>query len=161
MIGHLQSRKAPIVAEHFDMLQSLDRRDLAEKLQTRAAGFGRRLPVLLEFNTGGEESKSGWNAVDENNWPHLLEDVRQIAALPNLELRGLMTMPPLFETPEEARPFFVRLRRLRDFIQSQIAEVDLRELSMGTSADYEIAVQEGATLVRIGTAILGQRPPRG
>jgi hypothetical protein len=161
MIGHLQSRKAPIVAEHFDMIQSLDRRDLAEKLQARAAGFGRRLPVLLEFNTGGEESKSGWDAVDEKVWPHLLEDVRQIAALPNLELRGLMTMPPLFETPEAVRPFFVRLRRLRDFIQSELADVDLRELSMGTSADYEIAVQEGATLVRIGTAIVGQRPPRG
>jgi hypothetical protein len=161
MIGHLQSRKAPIVAEHFDMLQSLDRRDLAEKLQARAAGFGRRLPVLLEFNTGGEESKSGWDAVDDKFWPNLLDDVRQIAALPNLELRGLMTMPPLFESPEAVRPYFVRLRRLRDFIQSNISEVDLTELSMGTSADFEIAVQEGATLVRIGTAILGQRPPRG
>jgi pyridoxal phosphate enzyme (YggS family) len=161
MIGHLQSRKAPIVAEHFDMLQSLDRFDLAEKLQARAAGFGRRLPVLLEFNTGGEESKSGWDAVDETRWPDLLEDVRRIAAMPNLELRGLMTMPPLFETPEDARPFFVRLRQLRDYFQAEIADADWRELSMGTSADFEIAVQEGATLVRIGTAILGQRPPRG
>ena len=160
MIGHLQSRKAPIVVEHFDMLQSLDRLDLAQKLQARAAAIGRRLPVLLEFNTGGEESKSGWNAAEEAAWPGLLAEIRQVAALPNLELRGLMTMPPLFEEAEEARPFFSRLRRLRDFLTAEIAGVDLRELSMGTSADFEVGVQEGATLVRVGTAILGARPPR-
>jgi PLP dependent protein len=81
--------------------------------------------------------------------------------MPNLELRGLMTMPPLFDTPEDARPFFARLRQLRDFFQAEIADAGWGDLSMGTSADFEIAVQEGATLVRIGTAILGQRPPRG
>lgn len=160
MIGHLQSRKAPIVAEYFDMFQSLDRVDLAEKLQARTFGFGRRLPVLLEFNTGGEVSKSGWDAVNEKNWPNLLGEVRKIAAMPNLELCGLMSMPPLFEAPEKSRPFFDRLRRLRDFFQVEIPEVDLRELSMGTSSDFEAAVLEGGTLVRIGTAILGPRPAR-
>lgn len=158
MIGHLQSRKAPIVVEHFDMLQSLDRLDLALKLQARAAGVGRQLPVLLEFNTGGEESKSGWNAADERCWPELLGVVRSIAALPNLEMRGLMTMPPWFEDPENARPFFIRLRLLRDYFQTNLPDIRLDQLSMGTSVDFEVAIEEGATLVRIGTAILGARP---
>jgi PLP dependent protein len=160
MIGHLQSRKAAIVAEHFDMFQSLDSLDLAVKIQNRSAGFGRRLPVLLEFNTGGEVSKSGWDAVDELRWPDLLPDVRRVAAMPNLEIRGLMTMPPLVEQPEQARPYFDRLRRLRDFIQVEVDGIQLYELSMGTSTDFESAVLEGATLVRIGTAILGTRPAR-
>jgi pyridoxal phosphate enzyme (YggS family) len=160
MIGHLQSRKAAIVAEHFDFYQSLDRLEIAQKLNQLLADRNRRLPVLLEFNTGGEESKSGWDAAQESNWGDLLQTVQQIARLPQLEIRGLMTMPPLSEDPELARPFFVRLRRLRDFFQDQIPALNFSELSMGTSSDFEIGVQEGATMVRIGTAILGPRPPR-
>lgn len=160
MIGHLQSRKAAIIAEHFDFYQSLDRVEIAQKLNQQLSERGRRLPVLLEFNTGGEESKSGWDAAQDENWESLLDTVRKIAKLPNLEIRGLMTMPPLVDAPEMARPYFARLRRLRDYFQTEIPELSLSELSMGTSSDFEIGVQEGATMVRIGTAILGPRPAR-
>jgi pyridoxal phosphate enzyme (YggS family) len=157
MIGHLQSRKTAIVAEHFDFFQSLDRIEIAQKLDQKLSGFGRKLPVLLEFNTGGEESKSGWEAAQQKDWERLLIPLQQIAQLPNLEIRGLMTMPPLMQHPEHARPFFARLRCLRDYFQAEIPSLSLSELSMGTSSDFEVAVQEGATMVRIGTAILGPR----
>lgn len=160
MIGHVQSRKAGIVADHFDMLQSLDSLRLAEKLERQLSAAGRALPVLLEFNVGGEESKTGWNAADEASWDALLPEVEAILGLPHLAVRGLMTMPPLFENPEEARPFFTKLRRLGDFFSRRFATERFCEYSMGTSADFEAAVQEGATYVRIGTAILGPRPPR-
>jgi len=161
IIGHVQSRKARLVAEHFALFQSLDSRKLAERVDRLAAEFQRVLPVLLEFNVGGEESKSGWNASDETRWTDLLNDVNAVASLPHLRVRGLMTMPPLFADPEAARPYFQRLRRLRDFLAGHVSQVEWRELSMGTSADYTIAVEEGATLVRIGQAILGERPRRG
>jgi pyridoxal phosphate enzyme (YggS family) len=161
MIGHVQSRKARLVAEHFTLFQSLDSLKLAERTDAFAAEFKRKLPVLLEFNVGGEESKTGWGAADDTRWKDLLDEVRAICALEHLQVRGLMTMPPLFENPEEACPYFQRLRRLRDFLAGQIPQVEWRELSMGTSADYAIAVEEGATLVRVGQAILGQRPRRG
>jgi len=157
MIGHLQGRKARIVAEHFQFFQSLDRIEIAEKLNQQLAPFGRRLMVLLEFNTGGETSKSGWDATREQNWEALIPDIRRIRSLPNLEIRGLMTMPPLLNPAEQVRPYFSRLARLRDFLAGELPDLDLCELSMGTSADFEIGVQEGATLVRVGTAILGPR----
>jgi PLP dependent protein len=157
MIGHLQSRKAKIVAEHFHFFQSLDRIEIAQKLNQQLSVTNRRLPVLLEFNTAGEASKSGWDASREQDWETLLPDIRILRDLPHLEIRGLMTMPPLLEDPEQVRPYFSRLSRLRDFITGEIPDLNLRELSMGTSADYEIGVQEGATLVRVGTAILGPR----
>lgn len=159
MIGHVQSRKSAIVAQHFDMLHSLDSLRLAERLD-RQTGELRprfRLPVLLEMNVGGEESKHGWAAHQESAWESLLSDVERILALPNLRVRGLMTMPPLFDDPEESRPFFVKLRRLQDYLQRRYPQAEWVELSMGTSADYPAAIQEGATLVRIGRAILGPR----
>ena len=160
MIGHLQSRKSGIVAEHFHMLQSLDSLRLAERLDRQLGDMRpeKRLPVLLEFNVGGEESKQGWSAQDENTWDALRPDVEHVLQLKHLEVRGVMTMPPWFENPEESRPFFVRLRRLQAFLQNHFPQEDFRELSMGTSVDYQTAVQEGATLVRIGQAILGARP---
>jgi pyridoxal phosphate enzyme (YggS family) len=161
IIGHVQSRKARLVAEHFALFQSLDSLKLAERVNGFAAEFKRVLPVLLEFNVGGEESKSGWDASDESHWMDLLKDINAIALLPHLQIRGLMTMPPLFPDPEMARPAFQRLRRLRDFFAKHIPQVDWRELSMGTSADYAVAVEEGATFVRVGQAILGQRPHPG
>ena len=167
MIGHVQSRKANLVAEHFALFHSLDSLKLAQRVDRFAAEFNRKLPVLLEFNVGGEESKHGWPAFDESRWPDLLADVNVIAALPNLQVCGLMTMPPLFDPsaslrtgPSAARPYFERLRRLRDFLSEQ-TYIELNELSMGTSADYTVAVEEGATLVRIGQAILGPRPGYG
>jgi len=160
MIGHLQSRKADIVARHFDYYQSLDRLEIADKMNRLLSQQNRVLPVLLEFNTAAEETKSGWDASQETLWNNLLAPVRQIIQLPHLEIRGLMAMPPMSADPEQTRPYFARLRRLRDFLQSNLPDLNLAELSMGTSSDFEIAVQEGSTIVRIGTAILGPRPRR-
>jgi PLP dependent protein len=160
MIGHVQSRKARLVIEHFDLLQSLDSLKLAERLNRMAQEDGRVLQVMLEFNVGGEQSKFGWPAAQEKDWPSLYPVVETILSLENLRMRGLMTMPPLETDPEDARIYFRTLRLLRDHLADRYPDADWRELSMGTSADYEVAVQEGATLVRIGTAILGPRPDR-
>lgn len=157
MIGHLQGRKARIVSEHFHLFQALDRVEIAEKLNQQLAILHRRMPVLLEFNTGGETSKSGWDAALEQDWEKLLPDIRHIRTLPYLEIRGLMTMPPLLEPPDLVRPYFMRLRKLRDFISAEMPDLNLSDLSMGTSSDFQIGIQEGATLVRIGTAIVGPR----
>ena len=157
MIGHVQSRKARLVADHFALLHSLDSLKLAQRLDRFAAEGNRTLPVLIELNVGGEESKSGWDAADESHWAALLPDVGAIVDLPHLRVQGLMTMPPLGTEPEESRRFFQRLRRLRDHLASQFPQADWRELSMGTSMDFTVAVEEGATLVRVGTAIVGAR----
>ncbi len=160
MIGHVQSRKARLVIEHFDLLQSLDSLKLAERLNRMAQEAGRVLPVMLECNVGGEESKYGWPAAREKDWPALYPVIEAIAGLQNLRIRGLMTMPPLETDPEDARVYFRTLRLLRDHLAARYPRADWDELSMGTSADYEVAVQEGATLVRVGTAIVGPRPDR-
>ncbi len=157
MIGHVQSRKARLVAEHFELLHSLDSLKLAQRLSRFAAEGGRVLPVLLEFNVGGEESKSGWDASNDTLWDVFLSEVQSILDLPNLKVHGLMTMPPLETDPEDSRRFFQRLRLLRDHLASAFPQGDWHELSMGTSADYTVAVEEGATLVRVGTAIVGAR----
>lgn len=157
MIGHVQSRKARLVAEHYELLHSLDSLKLARRLDRFAAEQRRVLPVLLEFNVGGEESKAGWDASDVSLWNLFIPDVESILELPNLSVRGLMTMPPLETDPDDARRFFQRLRLLRDHLASAFPQADWRELSMGTSADYAVAVEVGATLVRVGTAIVGAR----
>ena len=158
MIGHVQSRKAQVVAQHFDLIHSLDSVKLAERLNRSSADIGRSLPVLLEFNVSGEKSKHGWSAADESQWGDLLADVNEVAALTHIKVRGLMTMPPLSTDPEEARRYFQRLGRLRDFFAERVPHAEWHELSMGTSADFPVAVEEGATLVRVGQAILGPRP---
>ena len=160
MIGHVQSRKARLVIEHFDLLHSLDSLKLAERLDRMAQEAGRVLPVMMECNVGGEESKYGWPAAREEDWPALYPVVETILSLENLKVSGLMTMPPLETDTEDARLYFRTLRSLRDHLTARYPQADWRELSMGTSADYEVAVQEGATLVRIGTAIVGPRPDR-
>ncbi len=160
MIGHLQSRKAALVADEFDMLQSLDSLKLAERLERLMVERERVLPVLLEFNVGGEASKYGWQAQDESHWPDLYPDIARLLELKHLSVRGLMTMPPLFDDPEQARPFFASLRRLRDYLAEQFPQATFYELSMGTSADFTAAIQEGATLVRVGRAIVGPRPEK-
>ena len=157
MIGHVQSRKARLVADHFALLHSLDSLKLARRLDRFAAEKGRVLPVLLEFNVGGEKSKGGWDASDESTWGKLHPEVAAIMDLPHLRLQGLMTMPPLESDPQDSRRYFIHLRNLRDHLVSQFPQADWHELSMGTSADYTVAVEEGATLVRVGTAILGAR----
>ncbi len=157
MIGHVQSRKAQLVAENFNFLHSLDSLKLAKRLDRFCGEAKRVLPVLLEFNVGGEESKSGWNAFDEGRWQELLGELNEILLLPNLQVRGLMAMPPIGAVAEDSRQFFVKLKRLQEFLMRQYPQVDFSELSMGTSLDYEVAIEEGATFVRVGTAIVGER----
>jgi pyridoxal phosphate enzyme (YggS family) len=157
MIGHVQSRKVRLVCQHFDWVHSLDSLKLAQRFDRFAAEFGRKIPLLLECNVSGEESKFGWAAWDETRWEGLLPEISQIAGLPNLQLRGLMTLAPFFDDPEPARPYFQRLRRLQEFFTQHIPQASWNELSMGMSGDFTVAIQEGATMVRIGTAILGPR----
>jgi PLP dependent protein len=157
MIGHVQRRKAQEVAEHFAWCDALDSLKLAVRLDRFAGEAGRKLAVLLECNVSGEESKFGFPAWDETRWPELLGEFAQAAALPNLSVQGLMTMPPFFDEPDRVRPFFQRLVRLQSFLSDRLPQARWHELSMGMSGDFETAIQEGATLVRIGTAIMGPR----
>jgi PLP dependent protein len=157
MIGHVQSRKANLVSGRFDLMHSLDNLKLANRLDRFSAEAGRALPVLLEVNVSGEGSKFGYPAWDESQWPALVDEILPISELPNLQIRGLMSMPPFAEQAEESRPYFVRLRGLQEYLSKQVPAADWDELSMGTSVDYTVAIQEGATLVRVGTAIMGQR----
>jgi pyridoxal phosphate enzyme (YggS family) len=158
MIGHVQSRKAKLVSAHYDWLHSLDSIKLARRLDRFSGEVGRKLPVLLEFNVSGEKSKYGWEAWDEKSWSQLVEEISPILEYPNLEVCGLMTMAPFLAEPEQTRPYFQRLHQLKDYFSKHLPGVSWQELSMGMSSDYEIAVQEGATMVRIGTAIMGERP---
>jgi len=153
LIGHLQSNKARRAVELFDAIQSVDSLKLAERLDSIAGELGKRLPVMIEVNLGGERSKSGVPSGE------VLSLCEQTDKFRNLELRGLMAVPPLLEDPREMRPFFRRLRELRDEAKrAGIVGGQFRELSMGMSNDFEIAIEEGATFVRVGTAIFGPRP---
>jgi PLP dependent protein len=149
LIGHLQSNKARRAADLFDRIDSIDGIALATKLDS-AADQARRLPILIEINLAGEKSKSG---VGEN---HLGSMARDLTRLHNLELRGLMTIPPFSDDPERARLYFKRLRELHQQVSRELGR-SLPVLSMGMSHDFEIAVEEGATEVRVGTAIFGER----
>ena len=159
MIGHIQSRKSSEVVRLFDFLHSLDSVRLAQRINAFAIEQKKILPVLLEFNLSGEESKSGWRPGMEENWDELLPDIEAIIYLSNVKVCGLMTMPPYFSNPEEARPYFRKLRHLREFFHRHLPTVEWKDLSMGMSSDYEVAIEEGATWVRIGQAILGSRKP--
>lgn len=149
LIGHLQTNKARAAVDLFDTIHSVDSRRLLDELERRAAAAGRRLPVLLEVNVSGEASKQGLA-------PAEIEAIAvQAAGLPHLRLRGLMTVAPLVTEAEETRPIFRGLRELRDRLRDRHPEWELPDLSMGMTNDYEVAVEEGATLVRIGRAIFG------
>jgi hypothetical protein len=153
LIGHLQSNKAARAAELFSSVDSLDSLRLAERLNEAAARLGKRLDVLIEVNIGGEEAKSGLAP----GAPELLEILQAAPRLPQLNLRGLMTVPPFTDSPEGAGPAFRGLRELRDRLRQQTG-LALPELSMGMSHDFEVAIEEGSTCVRVGTAIFGARP---
>jgi len=157
MIGHVQSRKAELIAANFTMLHSLDSTKLAGRLDRNCGELNRTLPVLVEFNVSGEESKFGFPAWEEKRWSDLNPDIEKILALSHLRVTGLMTMPPFFKDPEQTRPYFQRLRRLQNYLANQYPQSQWHDLSMGTSLDYIAAVQEGATFVRVGQAILGPR----
>lgn len=153
LIGHLQTNKARLARQLFHWVESVDSLRVAEKLDEAAAGSGDRLAVLLQVNLGQEATKFG--AGEEE----LVSLAEQLGRLPTLELRGLMVIPPLFENPEQARPFFRRLRELAAAIASRnLPGVSMQDLSMGMSHDFEVAIEEGATIVRVGTAIFGPRP---
>lgn len=149
-IGGLQTNKAKEAVEWFDVVESVDRMELGQELQKRAEAAGKNLKVMIEVNVGGEAAKHGAKP----------EDAAQLLIALNgmsrLEVRGLMAIPPFREDPEEARPFFRKLREIRDRLEQE-AGAALPELSMGMSHDFPVAVAEGATLVRIGTALFGPR----
>ena len=164
MIGHVQSRKARLVTRGYALLHSLDSVRLARRLDAYLSAQARALDVLLQVNVSGEATKEGWDAYQ---WDMrstlraaLWRDVEAVLALPSLRVRGLMTMAPLAEEPETARPVFAALRALRDALREDFPRADWNELSMGMTDDYPIAIEEGATLVRIGRAIFGARQAR-
>jgi hypothetical protein len=160
MIGHIQSRKARQVVDYFDYVHSVDSLKLAQRLSNQAVDTKGVLPVLLEINVSGEQTKFGFPAWDDSQVPSLLEELARIQLCANLDVRGLMTMAPYGMDPELSRPFFRRLRILSDLSMAGLPGVNLAELSMGMSSDFEIAIQEGATQVRIGEAIMGPRPTK-
>lgn len=157
MIGHIQSGKANRVAALFDYIHSVDRFEIADQLNQAARDLNRVLPALLEFNLSGEKSKYGWQAKDEKNWETLAEGLEPVMRMSNLKINGLMTMAPYYEDQEKARPIFRKLRKLRSFLAERFENQHLSELSMGMSGDYHVAIEEGATILRIGSAIVGPR----
>ena len=161
MVGHIQSRKAQAVVKDFDYIHSVDRLKIAQRLSRFAQETDRKLPGLLECNVSGEESKfgfdlQGWER-DEARKRTFFTAVEEMLVLPGLAIQGLMTMAPFVSDPETVRPVFASLRRLLDMLRERFPSGDWRHLSMGMSDDFEVAVEEGATMVRIGRAIFGAR----
>jgi pyridoxal phosphate enzyme (YggS family) len=151
-IGHLQSNKVRQIAGLVAMIHSVDRLSLAQEISRQWGKLGSCCDILVQVNISGETTKSGTTGSEA------LQLVRDIAGLPHVRIRGLMTMPPFFDDPEAARPFFAELKRLALRIEAEaIPGVAIEELSMGMSGDFEAAIQEGATLVRVGTSIFGAR----
>jgi pyridoxal phosphate enzyme (YggS family) len=161
MIGHIQSRKASDVPPLFSWVHSVDRLKVARRLSESAHASGQRLNALLEINLSGEESKEGYNL---SRWPGdqsqvsvLCQDVEAIAELPGLRIQGLMTMAPWTADAESVRPIFRQLSALRDFLRGRFSALDWPHLSMGMSGDFEVAIEEGATMIRLGTVLFGER----
>jgi pyridoxal phosphate enzyme (YggS family) len=151
MIGHLQSNKAAKVVSSFYCVHSVDSLHLAQTLSRHSDEQGKRLPVLLQINVSGEASKEGLPLAETS------EIARQIVALPSIQVEGLMTIAPLVEDLEEVRPVFRKLRLLRDQLRAELPLCSWQQLSMGMTGDYSVAIEEGATIVRIGRAIFGER----
>jgi len=151
MIGHLQTNKGRDAVELFAMIQSVDSLHLAQELNKRAEQAAKTLPVLLEVNLAGEASKFGYPP------ERLLAELKTLNALPRLEIHGLMTMPPWAPEPERARPYFRQLRELKARGEQALG-APLPHLSMGMTGDFEVAIEEGATIIRVGTALFGERP---
>jgi PLP dependent protein len=151
MIGHLQSNKAGKVVNPFYCVHSVDSLHLAQTLSRRAGEQGKRLPVLLQINVSGEASKEGMPLAGTS------ELARQIVVLPYIQVEGLMTIAPLVEDPEQVRPAFRKLRLVRDQLRAELPVCSWQHLSMGMTGDYSVAIEEGATIVRIGRAIFGER----
>jgi PLP dependent protein len=153
LIGHLQRNKVKFVCDLFELIESVDSLSLAQDIDARAARHGIVMPILIQVNIGDETTKSGIAA------PDTLALVQQVATMPHIALKGLMCVPPIVEVAEHARPYFVELRTLAEQIERErIPNVAMLELSMGMSHDFEVAIEEGATMVRVGSAIFGPRP---
>jgi pyridoxal phosphate enzyme (YggS family) len=151
-VGHLQTNKAKYAVRLFDLIHSVDSLKIARELDRRARGVGTVQKILIQVNVSGEESKSGIDTA------HTLDLVREVSTLENLTVCGLMTMPPYFNSPEKVRPHFRTLKALQiEINKGGDPNLNIAELSMGMSGDFETAIEEGATLVRIGTAIFGER----
>ena len=150
MIGHLQSNKCRDAVQFFDMIESVDSLAIATEINRMAEKSGKTVPILLEVNVAGESSKFGYKP------QAILEELEKINALPKIEIHGLMTVPPYSPTPERSRAYFRQLRELKGDCE-KILGAPLPHLSMGMSGDFEIAIEEGATLIRVGTALFGPR----
>jgi pyridoxal phosphate enzyme (YggS family) len=150
MLGHLQTNKCRDAVELFEMIQSVDSIHVAEEINKRAEQASKTMPILLEVNAGGEASKFGYRP------EQLLADLPRINQLSRLEIHGLMTVPPWVPNPEKVRPIFRQLRELKTKCE-EILGAPLQHLSMGMTGDFEVAIEEGATIVRIGTALFGER----
>ena len=148
-IGQIQKNKVKYIVGKVGLIHSLDSLSVAQEINKRAVNQGIKVPVLIEVDTGGEESKGGAST------SQLEEFIGEVEALSAIEVHGLMTMPPYFDDKEKARPFFIKLREIRDSLVTVFP--GLKQLSMGMSGDFEVAIEEGATIVRVGTAIFGKR----
>jgi hypothetical protein len=157
MIGTIQSGKAKQIVQHFNQIHSIDRVDLARKLHKLAEKYDRSLSVYLECNVSGENTKHGWAAWEDKQWELLLPEIEDIMDMGSLNIKGLMTMAPYSINPEDSRPYFQRLRMLQDFLDKRYPGKGFSGLSMGMSGDFEVAIQEGASAVRIGSALVGHR----
>ena len=154
LIGHLQSRKVRDAVALFDVVQSVDSLALAQRLSERAGALGKTLAILLEVNVSGEATKSGFALAARAEF---FDAARAISVLPNLDAQGLMTLAPMVANPDDARPYFRALRELRDDLRAQVPNRAWQHLSMGMTDDFGSAIAEGATMVRIGRAIFGER----
>jgi len=157
MIGHIQSRKVNTVAKHFNFVHSVDSLKIADLLNRACGELETELPILVEVNISGEESKSGFPAWEMDRWPELFETIKSLRGFKQLIPKGLMTMPPLFIDPEMTRDYYRKMMILRDILGNKLPDMDWQELSMGTSRDFQVAIEEGATILRIGEAIVGPR----
>lgn len=157
MVGHVQSRKAKLVANSFSRLHSLSSIKLARLLNRHRDTALSPMEVLIQVNVSGEESKQGVDATEREKWDNVLKFAQELKDYPNLKLTGLMSMPPLFDDPEQNRPYFQKVRELLNYLNEKDSSLNLHELSMGTSYDFVIAIEEGATIVRLGSSLLGER----
>ena len=158
MIGHLQSRKIKFIVDHFSMIHSIDSLEIARELNQKLAAAKKQMNALFEVNVSGEESKHGFSAWDRSVWPALVDQWTELKQENGyLNFVGLMTMPPYAQTAEDSREYFKKCRDLLDYCKARSGNIEFTQLSMGTSLDYEVAIEEGATYVRIGEAIMGKR----
>ena len=157
MIGHVQSRKVKALVGHSHLIHSVDRLSLAEEINKRAAAQGVSVDILLQVNTSGEESKGGWRVTTPDELPLFVDEVAKVLESPALRVRGLMTIGRFEENPEKTRPTFVQLRIVQQGLHIHFPTHNFTTLSMGMTNDYVVAIEEGATHVRIGTALFGER----